>query len=280
MVRTHVIVLAFVAAFFVPLPARAGTSPTWESWKAGNDETAFKIVQYLELGQKHTDGESSASTEMVIIDAGRSQGILIGTVFKAFRPKKQPHAVGGPLWVELGRLKVVDVQDNYTVAAIESQVTALSKALFPRFPGVMAGDLVVTQKLEISRKQVMTPTVALAYKDLFQDPKGSPATFELRPEAAEALKEAVRPFMAARLSLLMVEGYTDLNGPASANQIESYQRALTIREFLIQELGFDEKRVVAIGYGEAEPSDPSLKPGYEASNRRIIFKAIPVPPAP
>jgi outer membrane protein OmpA-like peptidoglycan-associated protein len=215
---------------------------------------------------------------MVIIGAGRTRDVVAGTVFKAYRPKTQ--ADGGSLLVELGHLKAVEVQDDYTVAVIEDQGSTLSRALFPRFPGIMAGDLVVPQRMTIARKQVMTPTVELAYKDLFQDPKGTPATFELRSDATAALKEAVKPFLDARLSLLMIEGYTDHNGPASANQVESYQRALTIRQYLIDEFGFDEKRVVAIGYGEAEPSDPSLKPGYETANRRIVLKAIPIPPAP
>ncbi len=270
--------LATLTVLAAPLAARAATSPTWESWKTAEDDKAFKIVQYLDLGQKHA-AAVEPHDELVIIGAGRAQGVVVGTIFKAFRPKTPTQSGGGPLWVELGRLKTLEVQDQYAIAAIQSQVTILSKALFPRFPGVMAGDLVVAQKMEITRKQVMTPTVALAYKDIFLDPKGSPSTFELRPEAAAALLTAVKPFVDARLSLLMIEGYTDHNGAASVNQVESYQRALTIRQYLIDELGFDEKRVVAIGYGEAEPSDPSLKPGYEATNRRIVLKAIPVPPA-
>lgn len=272
--------ITILAAICLAAPARAA-SPTWESWKKAQEPEAYRVVQYLELGQKKpasAKGEPEPGGELVIVGAGRAQGVVIGTVLKAFRPKAQQATTTGPLWVELGRLKVVEVQDDISIAAIEMQVTPLSKALFPRFPGIMAGDLVVAQRMEITRKQVMTPTIALAYHDIFLDPKATPSTFELRSEAVEALREAVRPFANARLSLLMVEGYTDHNGPASANQVESYQRAMTIRQFLIDELGFDEKRVVAVGYGEAEPSDPSLKPGYETANRRIVFKAIPVPP--
>jgi len=49
-----------------------------------------------------------------------------------------------------------------------------------------------------------------------------------------------------------------------------------VRQYLIDELGFDPKRVVAVGYGEAEPADQSLAPGYIEANRRIVLKAIPL----
>ena len=282
-----------LSAFVAAIPgANAATSPSWEAWKGSEAQAAFHVLQYLDLGvrkvkidQNADDGDdvsakTSPTAELVVVDAGRSQGVVVGAVFKVFRPAP-PQGPGAsardPLWVELGRIKAVDVQEGSMIAAIETQKTPMSQAFFPRFPGVMAGDVVVAQRMEIVRKQDLTPTVALEYHDLFQDPKATPATFELKAGVLEGLKEAVKPFMTARLSLLMVEGYTDHNGPASANQIESYQRAMTVRQFLIDELGFDEKRVVAIGYGEAEPADPTMKPGYETANRRIVFKAIPVP---
>lgn len=298
MLTKEVLAGALSAAFVLAAqPARAATSPAWNAWHDAAVPETFHVLRYLDLGAKRAravkapDDEDSAEApespsekmpnELVVVDSGRSQNTVVGAVFKVYRaaPPQGPGvlAANGPIWIELGRLKAVDVQDAYMIAAIETQKTAMSKAFFPRFPGVMAGDVVVAQRMDIVRKQDLTPTVALEYQEIFQDPKGTPATFELKAAAMEALKEAVRPFMKARLSLLMVEGYTDHNGPASANQVESYQRAMTVRQFLIDDLGFDEKRVVAIGYGESEPADPTMKPGYEMANRRIVFKAIPVP---
>jgi outer membrane protein OmpA-like peptidoglycan-associated protein len=103
-----------------------------------------------------------------------------------------------------------------------------------------------------------------------------PASFELKQAGYAHLRQAARAFADARVSMLMVEGYTDHNGKAADNQVESYQRALTVRQFLIDELGFDEKRVIAVGYGEAEPADPSLAPGHVEINRRIVLKAVPL----
>ncbi len=285
---------SMIAALAVLLVA--ATSPTWERWQKTDEPDVYRVLNYLELGAKGTKAVAAEGAEaeptkaMVVIAGGRAQGVIVGQILRTFRPtrpaeaaKHSPKQAGmtqdgaSPLWVETGRLKTVDVQETYTLAMIESQATPMSSAFFPRFPGVMAGDLAVAQRMEIVRKQVMTPTVDLAYRSIFIDPKATPSSFELKNEAVETLREAVRPFKDARLSLLMIEGYTDHNGAASANQIESYQRALTVRQFLIDELGFDEKRVVAVGYGEAEPADASMKPGYETENRRIVLKAIPVP---
>jgi len=142
---------------------------------------------------------------------------------------------------------------------------------------VMSGDRAQIEHVSVARRQAIVPTLTLSYFDIFADPQGTPSTFELKPEGRRKLEAAARVFAGARLSLLMVEGYTDHNGPANENQVESYQRALTVRQYLIDELGFDPKRVVAIGYGEAEPADPTLVQGYVEANRRIVLKAIPDP---
>ena len=51
---------------------------------------------------------------------------------------------------------------------------------------------------------------------------------------------------------------------------------MTVRQFLVDELGFDPDRVLAVGYGESEQTDGSMAPGSEIANRRIILKAVPV----
>ena len=79
-------------------------------------------------------------------------------------------------------------------------------------------------------------------------------------------------FQNYRLPVLFVEAYTDDKGPANANQLESYQRALTVRQFLINEMGFQPSRVVAIGQGELENVAPGYVDGYINSNRRVVLK--------
>jgi outer membrane protein OmpA-like peptidoglycan-associated protein len=248
-------------------------SPTWQGARDLPPGDVFKIAQYI---------ETSGSDSLVLVSAGRGVGISVGTLFKVYRaaPVDQESishsATSDALWVEMGQLKVVEVQDRYAVARVEKQGSEIVQALFPKFPEIMAGDFAVIQRVNIARRPLVIPNVAVTYAEIFTDPNGRPGTFELKSQGTERLKELAKPFANARLSMLMVEGYTDQEGSASANQVESYQRALTVRQFLIDELGFDESRVVAVGYGEAQPADTSFAPGSVEANRRIVLKAITI----
>ena len=260
---------ALAPAAALPTPARAGgLSPTWAEIATPAAPEAFKVLQYVDTGD---------DANLVILDVGVASGLHSGSVLKAYRASAPTQLSGAALWVETGLLKVVDVQESVTIAEVDVQGSRLSKALFPKFSGVMAGDLVAMPRVTISRRQDLLPTSTLSYFDLFEDPQGQPTTFEMKPEGLARLRDAAKIFAEARVSLLMVEGYTDHHGTAAANQVESYQRALTVRQFLIDELGFDPKRVVAIGYGSAEPADQSLVPGYVEANRRIVLKSVPLP---
>jgi hypothetical protein len=263
-------------SFYFPLvftvlstAARAGgISPTWAEASAPAPSDVFKVTQYLDLGDE---------TNLVLI-GGSGGALIVGATLKTYRATAPGQTADGqPIWVETGRMKVIDVQPDATVARVDGQGGLLAKAFFPKFPGVMAGDVAVLQRLALVRRQQVLPAIQLSYVDLFDDPKATPISFELRADGVAALREAAKTFVDARVSLLMVEGYTDHNGPASANQIESYQRALTVRQYLIDELGFDPKRVVAVGYGESEPADSSFAPGYVEANRRIVLKAVQLP---
>lgn len=239
----------------------------------------LRITRYLKASAEN-------SSNLVILSGGREAGVVIGTTLKVYRQghsvreagtRRASQALGEPLWIEMGRLQVVEVQDKVAIARIESEGGAMAQSFFPRFPGIMAGDLAMERRVAIARNQVAAPTVAVTYQELFSDPKRLPASFELSPDGYVKLRELAANFAQMRLSMLMIEGHTDYAGSAEQNQIESYQRAMTVRQFLVDELGFDEKRVVAIGLGEGQPADPSMVAGHTEANRRIVLKAIAMP---
>lgn len=266
--KAAVLMMALSATFGV---AKAeGTSPTWAEMSETASPDVYPVLQYLDL---------TKDTNLVVIKAGRESGIVVGTVFRSYRATqpKQIQGTDGRMMVETGRLKAIDVQTDFTIAAVEQQGSALSEALFPKYPGVMAGDMAAVQRVNLARRQVVVPAVTISYFGLFEDPKALPQSFELKHQGIEKLKDAAKQFANARVSMLMVEGYTDKNGQASANQVESYQRAMTVRQWLIDEMGFDENRIVAVGYGEAEPVDTGSAPGYVEANRRIVLKAVAAP---
>jgi len=70
---------------------------------------------------------------------------------------------------------------------------------------------------------------------------------------------------------IVIEGHTDTDGDAGANQKLSEARAVGIRALLINS-GIDEERVKAVGMGPANPvADNSTEEGKQ-KNRRIVVK--------
>lgn len=270
-----------------------GESQTWGEYKSRGNPVYFPITQILE-------GDPKLS--LIIISAGSSSGIIKGMVLDAVRtapgallegqkykyfPGNFPSQIQQPkelnaaeakksLWIQTGRVRAIEVQDKFTIAAIEQQGTKISNVFFPDFSGIMVGDMVTVPEVRVARRPVIVPTVSLSYFDLFVDPKSRPSSLEISIGGQRELKEAILQFAHVKLSMLLVEGYTDHQGASEENQRESYQRALTVRQILIDEYQFDPQKVVAIGYGELEPKDATFAPGYVAKNRRIVLKPIPV----
>lgn len=76
----------------------------------------------------------------------------------------------------------------------------------------------------------------------------------LTPAGRQALEREVVANKAelGRLDVLLVSGHTDRIGSYEYNQRLSEARARAVRSFLV-ERGFDEKRVLSVGYGKARP---------------------------
>lgn len=240
------------------------------SLATGAIESYSRVKQFL---------DPSGDTSVVMIDGGTDQGMVAGAVLLAYR--QRPDATAGGEFDEsrqlvmTGKLKAIKVAANYTLAKITENSSIEAKAFFPKFSQVMAGDLIREKAYDIAKVQDITPTSEITYMDLFVDPKPNPDSYEISDHGRMKLTELAAAYSFAKVGQLIVEGHTDQNGPSEINQVESYQRALTIRQFLISQLGFDKKRVVAIGFGEAEPKITGFPPGYREANRRIILKTIP-----
>ena len=90
--------------------------------------------------------------------------------------------------------------------------------------------------------------------------------------------EKLKPFQTSRVSMILVEGYTDMAGLSAENQAESYQRALAVRSLMIKELEMSPDRVVAIGYGDGEQKQIHVAQESKRGNRRIVIRAVNIPP--
>ncbi len=230
---------------------------------------AFKIAQYADV---------AAASGMVVIAGGSADGILDGATFESYRlTSGQPGTfvpARKPIWIKTGELKSIQIFERHTIAALTLSGTPIAKAFFPKYPGVMAGDVVIEKRLAIDQNLAVTPQAELKYRELFQDPNATAVNLELSSAGREHLREAAAAFAGKRVGMLVVEGHTDQIGPSDRNQVESYQRAMAVRQTLINEFGFDENRVTAIGLGETEPLEESYVPGFRTTNRRIVIKVI------
>lgn len=75
------------------------------------------------------------------------------------------------------------------------------------------------------------------------------------------------------IRLLRVQGHTDSRGDERDNLELSQQRAVSVKEFLIEQ-GVDAKRLSARGYGESHPIADNRTSAGRADNRRVEFHII------
>lgn len=210
-----------------------------------------------------------------LIDGGLDRGMLPGTTLKAQRPYISP--LGVSEYIPVALLKTLEVRETYTIAEVVTNGSLDSQVHFIDYPELMIGDRAEPETINIASRTRLLPTLSLPYSKLFVDPKSNPSNFELTAEGRQTLIDKAQTFAEVRAPLLLVEGYTDGHGDRSSNQMESYQRALTVRQTLIDELGIDPDRIVAIGMGESEDPQTATLPGAEDEARRVIIKVKTLP---
>ena len=228
------------------------------------DKGGFVIKNFLSSGE---------SANLVTLEAGYQSGVKTGEIFRAVRPSR----AGVDFPVETGLLKILAVHEHESIAEVLREGSTESEALFAGFGGVMAGDIAVGQKLTIAPAKTVAPEIAIKFSSIFDDPKSSPVTYELTMAGRRELARVAQRLGGIRAGMLIVEGHTDARGASAQNQMESYQRALTVRQIFIDEFGFDEGRITALGLGESQPVSETLEPGDGDRARRIVFKVVAMP---
>ena len=215
---------------------------------------------------------SSPQGLLALLAGGSRHGLLTGALLEVRRPKNSPSAAGDEAWIPVAQLKTIEVRGDFALARVVTDGSQLSGVQFPDAPGAMVGDRAFRDEPILAQTIRVIPTRTLTYDQLFVDPKAFPSSFELTPEGKAFLVEQAQIFTSVHAPLLLIEGFTDHHGDRQSNQIESYQRALTIRQTLIDELGLDPERLVAIGLGETEALDEPYLPGRDRLARRIVLR--------
>ena len=220
-----------------------------------------------------TPSGGSATDILVSLRGEGVASLLTGDLLVSERPVLDQTV--GRVRFTTGHLKVAKVDGARALATIQADGAAGSSRVLRHFNKVMAGDMVRAVAVAIKPALAITPEVTIDYNTLFADPNAGSVVLEMSPSGREALAAAVESMGSVRTGMVSVEGYTDPSGDSESNQVESYERAMTARRFLVESLGFDPDRVKAFGMGEQEPVDTSNLSGSVERNRRIVIKVIP-----
>jgi len=80
------------------------------------------------------------------------------------------------------------------------------------------------------------------------------------------VQRAIRKFPNSGIT---IEGHTDSRGDDRYNENLSYERAVAVKKYLLANMGLDESRITAVGYGETRPIASNETRSGRAQNRRI-----------
>ncbi|MFK7826541.1 MAG: OmpA family protein [Oligoflexales bacterium] len=207
---------------------------------------------------------------LVYIALGSSHHIKSGTVLNTYRRLNLGKEISK---FRSGQIKVTQLIGSYAVAKVINQQELPYDTNYSSYHGVMAGDLIEAPSYMVKKVIHSLPELDIPYFKLFTEPKARPTNIELSDSGKEFLINAMKVFGSRKVSHIFISGYTGREGKTESNQVESYQRALTIRQYLITHLGFDPNRLTAIGMGETALKDPSNVSGHSQANRRIVIKA-------
>jgi outer membrane protein OmpA-like peptidoglycan-associated protein len=180
----------------------------------------FKVKTPFHMGGVVAD---SARMNDYYVKIGTEQGIQIGTVLNVYREEEIEAETGNIRFktvMFIGRMKAYDVKDQYTVG----RVTELASHSDPHLDrrAVMVNDFVM-------------PVFVVESENLFD--QGSST---LRPEAIRELDRAAAFVRRFRPTKVRIEGHTDNTGDEGLNLDISEARAVSVREYMANQAGFDD----------------------------------------
>lgn len=91
----------------------------------------------------------------------------------------------------------------------------------------------------------------------------------IEPEYFSLLAKVQRAIRKLPNASITIEGHTDSRGDDRYNENLSYERAMAVKKYLLANMGLDESRITAVGYGESKPIASNETKAGRAQNRRI-----------
>lgn len=91
----------------------------------------------------------------------------------------------------------------------------------------------------------------------------------IEPELFRLLSTVQRAIRKFPSSPITIEGHTDSRGDARFNENLSYERAMAVKQYLLANMGLEQSRITALGYGESKPIATNETSEGRSKNRRI-----------
>jgi len=98
--------------------------------------------------------------------------------------------------------------------------------------------------------------------------------YELLPIAQSKLDEVAKAVKDQGYKAIIVEGHTDSRGSAKKNEELSFQRADSVRSYLVSR-GIESSKIKAVGVGSSRPVAPNSTAEGRANNRRVELVVTP-----
>ncbi len=216
---------------------------------SAQDYVVFKVKTHFDDGRAVPD---SGRANHYYVKIGSEEGIQVGTIMNVYR-EKEIQADFGNFKIQtkqfIGRMKAFDVKPKYTVG----RVVELASYSDPH-----------RERDAVLVEDYVQPVFVVESQNLFD--QGSST---LRPEAIRELDRAAAFIKRFRPTKVRIEGHTDNTGDEDINLTISEDRASSVRDYLVNQGGFDQNLFIPVGYGESKPITSNDTPEGQRKNRRF-----------
>ncbi len=176
-------------------------------------------------------------------------------------PMKVSVSADGVEWIDIGSIggatssvdiaPYVEADTAYRFVRLEDEGAACE----PSWPGA---DIDAIGAVGAGQRILLESSVLFGFDDA-----------NLRGDAVDALRSVNAAIMEQDNARVVIEGYTDAEGPEEYNVDLSQRRADAVREYLQELSTRDSDRYVSVGRGEAKPVASNETTEGSAENRRV-----------
>ncbi len=231
-----------------------------------NQRGPQKILQIV-------NSQDEGETPLLFIENLSLNPLIEGDIVeikREFRPRSAlyySHKFRKEILITIAKAKVVEINDSLALAYPFALFDSNLAVYFPKFKRLMAGDRVEKIRQDFVQKISLATPLVFSFEDLFYE-----GSLELSLKGREKLKDLAKELSSLRIESLLIEAYFYKPKTRSEAQKASKDYAQVVKTFLVQTLGFEKARLIAVGMGSKEKASPEELENDTQSSGVIIFK--------